>query len=146
MTFIDTDEYLIPMEAETWHSLLERKKAEGIHVLQLLSSRGQPRQDLMRVVDHSEQCKDRSTRRPRAPLQPCLTKQDTETFLRLYNCDFIKPPKPKRFSRAMKQIYRPDFVLQHFVHYTTVTTDIARIYDDRPDKDNFTRRVQKSEW
>ena len=40
--------------------------------------------------------------------------------------DYIKPPRPSRFARAMKQIYRPDYVLSHFVHYSTVTSDIAR--------------------
>lgn len=31
----------------------------------------------------------------------------------------------------MKQIYRPHFVLSHFVHYSTVTSDIARYQKDQ---------------
>jgi hypothetical protein len=51
-----------------------------------------------------------------------------KTFLQVYNCEFIRPPKPERFARAMKQIYRPSFVLSHFVHYSTVTTAMAMPY------------------
>ena len=32
-------------------------------------------------------------------------------------------------SVAMKQIYRPDYVYSHFVHYSTVTEFGARYYD-----------------
>ena len=32
----------------------------------------------------------------------------------------------------MKQIYRPEYVLSHFVHYSTVTSDIARYHKDYP--------------
>jgi hypothetical protein len=30
----------------------------------------------------------------------------------------------------MKQIYRPDYVLSHFVHYSAVTVDMAKYYKD----------------
>ena len=33
-------------------------------------------------------------------------------------------PKPDWAQRAKKQIYRPDFVLSHFVHYSTITEGI----------------------
>jgi hypothetical protein len=33
---------------------------------------------------------------------------------------------PERFQRAMKQLYRPDFVQSHFVHYSTVTTELSK--------------------
>ena len=56
----------------------------------------------------------------------CLTKNESMTYLETYNCEYIKSPKPDRFARAMKQLYRPDFVLSHFVHYSTVTADMAR--------------------
>lgn len=29
-----------------------------------------------------------------------------------------------------KQVYRPDFVLSHFVHYSTITVDLARRQED----------------
>jgi hypothetical protein len=60
--------------------------------------------------------------------EPCVGPMKNKTFLQVYNCDFIRPPKPERFSRAMKQIYRPSFVLSHFVHYSTVTASMATPY------------------
>lgn len=62
--------------------------------------------------------------------EPCLGPMAGKTFLQVYNCEFIRPPKPDRFARAMKQIYRPSFVLSHFVHYSTVTADMAMPYVD----------------
>lgn len=32
----------------------------------------------------------------------------------------------------MKQIYRPSYVLSHFVHYAAVTLDMAKYYKDYP--------------
>lgn len=62
--------------------------------------------------------------------EPCVGPMKNRTFLQVYNCDFIRPPKPERFSRAMKQIYRPSFVLSHFVHYSTVTAAMALPYTE----------------
>jgi len=95
-------------------------------------------------MDEPTICKSPSFQR--LPVEACLTPRSNETFLRVYNCDYIKPPRPERFARAMKQIYRPDFVLSHFVHYSTITKDIARLYKDVPDKAKFTREVQAAEW
>jgi hypothetical protein len=60
----------------------------------------------------------------------CVGPMRSKTFLQVYNCEYIRPPKPSRFSRAMKQIYRPSFVLSHFVHYSTVTRDMAVSYEE----------------
>jgi hypothetical protein len=60
--------------------------------------------------------------------EPCVGPMKNKTFLQVYNCEFIRPPKPERFARAMKQIYRPSFVLSHFVHYSTVTVAMAMPY------------------
>jgi hypothetical protein len=60
--------------------------------------------------------------------EPCAGPMKNKTFLQVYNCEFIRPPKPERFARAMKQIYRPSFVLSHFVHYSTVTTPMGMPY------------------
>lgn len=40
----------------------------------------------------------------------------------------------------MKQIYRPEYVLSHFVHYSLVTTDTARYYADTPVNESSYRR------
>ena len=69
--------------------------------------------------------KERSSAVRRLIPKPCLEPKRNETFLNVYNCDYIKPPRPDRFARAMKQIYRPSYVLSHYVHYSTVTRDIA---------------------
>jgi hypothetical protein len=46
------------------------------------------------------------------------------------SCDYIRHPRPHRFLRAMKQIYRPSYVLEHFIHYSTVTVDMSKYYSD----------------
>lgn len=62
--------------------------------------------------------------------EPCIGPMRGKTFLNVYNCDYIRPPKPDRFARAMKQIYRTSFVLSHFVHYSTVTADLAQTFEE----------------
>jgi hypothetical protein len=48
----------------------------------------------------------------------------------------------------MKQIYRPDYVLSHFVHYTTVTADTARYYVDHSAKGSspFVQNSLSTTW
>eukprot|EP00980_Cylindrotheca_fusiformis_P005292 scaffold1136_cov146-Cylindrotheca_fusiformis.AAC.5 len=62
--------------------------------------------------------------------EPCLGPNENTTYLQVYNCDYIRPPKPERFGRAMKQIYRPSHVYSHFVHYSTVTATLAETYSE----------------
>ncbi len=42
-------------------------------------------------------------------------------MLQAYNCDRQKPGEKKEHMPAEKQLYRPDYVLHHFIHYSTVT-------------------------
>ena len=58
--------------------------------------------------------------KPKDDTVRCLGKNPNTTFLQTYNCD-LTYPKPDWADRAKKQIYRPDYVLSHFVHYSTVT-------------------------
>jgi hypothetical protein len=78
-------------------------------------------------------------RKAKLPIEPCVGPMKNKTFLQVYNCEYIRPPKPDRFKRAMKQIYRPSYVLSHYVHYSTVTTDMDQSYSDfkliHPDKE-----------
>jgi hypothetical protein len=53
---------------------------------------------------------------------------------------------PNALPWAMNQIYRPAFVLSHFVHYSTITANIVLYYKDSPDPSKFIRRVQTSDW
>jgi hypothetical protein len=43
------------------------------------------------------------------------------TMLQSYNCDRQKPGEKVKQMPAEKQIYRPDYVMHHFIHYSTVT-------------------------
>lgn len=52
------------------------------------------------------------------------------TFLEAYNCDGSQAPRPEWADRARKQVYRTDYVLSHFVHYSTVTTGYLPTYKD----------------
>lgn len=42
-------------------------------------------------------------------------------MLQAYNCDRQKPGEKSKQMPAEKQLYRPDYVLHHFIHYSTVT-------------------------
>jgi hypothetical protein len=52
------------------------------------------------------------------------------TFLEAYNCDGSEAPRPEWADRARKQLYRADYVLYHFVHYSTVTRGYLPTYKD----------------
>ena len=51
---------------------------------------------------------------------------ETIPFLQIYNCDSGGIPHPSWATRAKKQIYKPSYVLQHFVHYSTVTKGLLK--------------------
>ena len=42
-------------------------------------------------------------------------------MLEAYNCDRQKPGEKGKTMPAEKQIYRADYVKQHFIHYSTIT-------------------------
>ena len=54
-------------------------------------------------------------------------------FLEAYNCDPTGLPRPKWADRAKKQLYRSDYVLSHFVHYSTVTKKYLATYNESKD-------------
>jgi hypothetical protein len=86
------------------------------------------------------------TKKPPGEAQDCLEPVKDQTFLQVYNCEYIRPPRPDRFERAMKQIYRPDFVQSHFVHYSTVTKDVSKYYKDFAPGEPFVRKVHMKSW
>ena len=47
MSFIDTDEYLVPMGSDTWQPILEKFEERNLHILKMRSSRAKPRIELM---------------------------------------------------------------------------------------------------
>jgi hypothetical protein len=87
-----------------------------------------------------------SAKKPPGKSQDCLEPAKEKTFLQVYNCEYIRPPRPERFERAMKQIYRPDYVQSHFVHYSTVTKDVSRYRSRFGPNEKFIRKVHLKEW
>eukprot|EP00814_Leptocylindrus_danicus_P006501 CAMPEP_0116047434 /NCGR_PEP_ID=MMETSP0321-20121206/28895_1 /TAXON_ID=163516 /ORGANISM="Leptocylindrus danicus var. danicus, Strain B650" /LENGTH=811 /DNA_ID=CAMNT_0003529325 /DNA_START=180 /DNA_END=2616 /DNA_ORIENTATION=+ len=106
LSFIDTDEYIVPVgKYDSLKSLFrDIEEKEDKKIINFYSARAKPH------FKHIEFMKDG------AP----MPKADVP-FLEAYNCE--KEPPPKTFwMPAEKQIYRPDYVLHHFIHYPTVST------------------------
>jgi len=148
MAFIDTDEYLVPMAHDTWEPILEEFDQKGLHILKMRSSRAKPRAEYMDTMKNQTLCVDPvpNVRKPPGTPQDCLEPSKNNSFLKTYNCEYIRPPRPDRFERAMKQIYRPDFVQSHFVHYSTVTKDISKYYKDQGPGEAYTQKVHQKKW
>lgn len=68
----------------------------------------------------------------RSCFQKNIPDQYTVPFL--FSCDSAGSPKPSWAERARKQIYRPDYVLYHFVHYSTVTKGYLQSYAEASEK------------
>jgi hypothetical protein len=85
---------------------------KGTNIFSLRSSRGKLRRD------KSEQTGGGIEQSP------------STTFLEAYNCDGAGSPKPTWADRARKQIYRADYVLYHYVHYSTVTRGYLKTYNE----------------
>lgn len=47
-----------------------------------------------------------------------------------YNCDRFKPGQKSKVMPAEKQLYRADYVKQHFIHYSTVTETTNLHFED----------------
>ncbi|KAL7576371.1 hypothetical protein ACA910_018181 [Epithemia clementina (nom. ined.)] len=165
MAFIDIDEYLVPMmpklsassatdRVTSWTPVLEQKRKQGYHVLKMRSSRGRPRVSLMETIvnDTDHVCREQTKAKSRFPKELCVQPLQSQTFLKVYNCEYIRPPKPERFQRAMKQIYRPAFVLSHYIHYSTITKPMAEYYRDLQQNNGSMsegidqRSIQNWEW
>jgi hypothetical protein len=70
-----------------------------------------------------------------------IRKSADSEFLHAYNCDGAGNPKPSWAERARKQIYRSDYVLHHFVHYSTVTKGMMVNYREHQERGlNWYRR------
>jgi hypothetical protein len=67
------------------------------------------------------------------------------TFLEAYNCDGSEAPRAEWADRARKQLYRADYVLNHFVHYSTVTKGSVTTYKEQGDtwKRYFTEMTER---
>jgi hypothetical protein len=94
--------------------VLQNAASRGTNILSFKSSRGRMR------LDKSVEIFGGSAREKAAGA----------TFLEAYNCDSAGSPKPEWADRARKQIYRTDYVLYHYVHYSTVTKGILTTYKE----------------
>lgn len=133
MASMDPDEYFVPMGNYTsWKEILDKiDRDEGRKVLKFRSTRARPLLSTL-VPTFDEGAEECTHKMAKEGHNQCLMKSDDKTYLETYNCEYIKSPKPERFARAMKQFYRPDFVLSHFVHYSTVTVSSTILSIDKP--------------
>ena len=115
----DTDEYLVPMGS---HTSLKT-------VLQEAHPQEEEQQDNHYHMNKNNKTKILSFRSSRGylrydksyPIQNGRERLPNATFLEAYNCDSAGSPKPEWAERARKQVYIADYVLYHYVHYSTVT-------------------------
>mmetsp|Transcript_10732 Transcript_10732/g.23779 ORF Transcript_10732/g.23779 Transcript_10732/m.23779 type:complete len:983 (+) Transcript_10732:105-3053(+) len=128
MASLDVDEYLIPT-GKQWKNLrhwLEHvtRHEDSTKILSFYQTRSLPNVDSMVPYEGSSTaCKVESN--VNASKSMCLMKDPHKTFMETYNCEPTIHPKPQSWAwRAKKQIYCPDFVMNHFVHYSIVTRRI----------------------
>jgi len=105
LTFLDTDEYLVPVGNVTSikELVLKLEKEEDLKIINFYSARSKPKFELLDFLP------DGST----------MPKNST-TFLETYSCERELPPKTF-WMPAEKQLYKPDYVKHHFIHYPTAS-------------------------
>jgi len=116
----DVDEYLVPMGENhtTIPDLLDDLDRQDVRVLNFQSLRARARRDR---IDEIRPFRDKAVCNTPAPCFH-LSVPDNTTLLQAFNCDPFLPNEKVDVAPAEKQLYRPDYVLQHFVHYSAVTT------------------------
>jgi len=124
---LDIDEYLVPMGNLTSATqLIDRLDEEGNKVISFGSWRAWPRRRFIETPDvmfGKEDCgREQRCFNLRIPMN--------YTMLQAYNCDRQKPGEKVKQMPAEKQIYRPDYVMHHFIHYSTVTKTSNRNLED----------------
>jgi Glycosyltransferase family 92 len=132
----DIDEYLVPMgEMKSLTQLLDKLEKEDTRIISFASWRAWPRRayiDDIIPINDPVQCWSN---------EPCfdLKIPYRHPMLQAYNCDRQKPGEKQRSMPAEKQLYRPDYVLQHFVHYS-VATVLSEKNRTEYEKDGFSWR------
>lgn len=128
MISFDTDEYLVPQgdftSMKEWlqDSVKTGKIEPRTNILNFHQVRSRLNKEFLEpYYDNGVDCK------ATCKSCHCLAKKPTATFFESF-CDHVPFPRPDWTGRAKKQIYRPAFVLNHFVHYAAVTQMII----DRP--------------
>lgn len=117
----DIDEYLVPMgEMKSLHPIIDKLDDEGTKIISFGSWRAWPRRALIEDPNLSRMSGSKDCGRATGDCFQLKVPQNY-TMLQAYNCDRQKPGQKKSHMPAEKQIYRPDYVLHHFIHYSTVT-------------------------
>ncbi len=116
MASMDIDEFITPVgKYDSIQTFLDKLDDQGTKIVSFGSWRAWPRKTLIEppvaIVDKTI-CDE--------PF-PCfhLKVPESKSILQTYNCDRQKIKTQK--MPAEKQIYRTDYVLQHFIHFSTVT-------------------------
>mmetsp|Transcript_2659 Transcript_2659/g.3081 ORF Transcript_2659/g.3081 Transcript_2659/m.3081 type:complete len:825 (-) Transcript_2659:150-2624(-) len=114
MGFIDTDEYLVPTgKYENMKDVLNDLDKKT-NILRFRSNRARPRFDLLEIPENLGPQKEFDI----------VAKAD-KTIMQTYNCDDEpKPPKLEGVPQP-KELYRSDYVLLHYLHYSTITVHSA---------------------
>ena len=116
MANIDIDEFITPVgEYSSIKPFLSELDDHGTKIVSFGSWRAWPRRDLIEppvAIVNKTICDEP---------YPCfnLKVPHNKSILQTYNCDRQLVKKEK--MPAEKQIYRTDYVLQHFIHFSTVT-------------------------
>eukprot|EP00978_Attheya_sp_CCMP212_P001839 scaffold3804_cov51-Attheya_sp.AAC.7 len=71
----------------------------------------------------------------------CLDKSPGVPYLESYNCEREPLPKPSWAMRGKKQLYRPEYVQSHFVHYSTVTNKMLMTYGEAKKANKSWKRI-----
>jgi len=117
----DIDEYLIPMgNLTSILPLLEKLDDEGKKIISFASWRSWPRRTHINDPEKTTFKKNRELCYRDDECFELSVKKNT-TMLEAYNCDRQKPGKKDTKMPAEKQIYKADYVKQHFIHYSTIT-------------------------
>jgi len=144
MMTIDVDEYIIPMgDNNSLQDLLQQMEGRGVKVMNLASVRSKLRKELTVPVTRStetEDVDDINSCENVKPHVPCRVKMDNATFLEAYNCNV---GYKEWGGRAQKQIFRTDYMIHHFVHYSVVTKSLLEPLEDgkRPRKKHDANEV-----
>ncbi|CAB9507485.1 Pfam:DUF23 [Seminavis robusta] len=135
----DMDEYLIPMGSYTSVlPILDSLDEKGTKILSFGSWRAWPRRDLIEepvpITDRSQCDHHFHCFELQVPTQ--------RTYLQTYNCDRQSGPK-KDVMPAEKQLYKPSYVRQHFIHYSSVTilSDMNKTEFEKQGYDWFRTRI-----
>lgn len=124
MINFDIDEYIVPMGNHTnLHDVVRDAYEGSTNILSLRSTRAYPNHAFTEPYFDNKECGHDNNPR-------CHRKSPNVLFVETYNCYFQSVPKPKWADRARKQLYRPEYVLSHFVHYSTITSTMITTYDE----------------